>query len=213
MKFLPLLIFVLLAQLKRDHYDMNTYIPKVELEQVTISASSTPEWLFPLVLNFTKKKEGFMRRPYLCPAGLLTVGYGDVITNSSEFHTWTEKEASDKLVKNFETTLTWVKRISPEKCKEHQLWAIAMLAMNCRMTKWKKSELRQKIIEYTYIPNRSAFTELRTKWEAWSKIRNPKTGKKYKSRVLVERRYLEYLIFTGQWNQIKTDFKQYFPTA
>lgn len=154
-----------------------------------------------------------MRRPYVCPAGKITVGYGHVILKSSEFRTWSEAEASALLKSDFDKKLAWVKTNAPEACKEYQLWALTMLAMNCRMHRWKKSSLREEVWEYVYIPNRSSFTELQDKWEAWSKIRNPKTGKKVRHRSLVNRRHLEYLIFTGQWSKIKKEYAQYIPKA
>lgn len=200
---LPLICFLLL--LTRDHWDLGIYSPSTDLQEVTIKAKSHPDWLFPLIINFTKKKEGFKSRPYICPGGYLTVGYGDVISSSKEFRTWSEKEASAKLEYNFNQKLAWVKKVSPAKCSESQLWAITMLAMNCKMHKWKNSKLKEEIIEYVHIPNRDSFSELKTKWESWSKIK----GKRHQS--LVHRRYLEYLIFTGQWTKIKETYGEYLP--
>lgn len=205
------LIVVLMFLLHRDHWNQELHSPIRDLETFTVSASTTPDWLFPLIMSFTKAKEGFMRRPYICPAGMLTVGYGHVILKSSEFKTWREADASALLESDFKKKMAWVKQNAPESCKEYQLWALTMLAMNCRMHKWKKSSLREEVWEYVYIPNRSSFSELQTKWEAWSKIRNPKTGKKWKSKALVERRHLEYLIFTGQWSKIQTEYAKYMP--
>lgn len=206
---------VLMMLFQRDHWNQELHRPAQDLSTVTISASETPDWLFPLIIEFTKKKEGFMRRPYICPAGMVTVGYGHVILNSSEFKTYREVEADALLRKDFEKKMAWMKMNAPEGCKEYQLWALTMLAMNCRMTKWKNSTLRQKVIEYIHIPNRSCFVELQDRWEAWSKIRSPKTktrpARVWRSKALVERRHLEYLIFTGQWNKIKTEYAKYFP--
>jgi GH24 family phage-related lysozyme (muramidase) len=200
---LPLIAFLLI--LSKDHWDLSLYSPETDLQEITIKASRHPDWLFPLIINFTKKKEGFKARPYICPGGFLTVGYGDVVDNSKEFRTWTEKQASAKLEYNFNQKLAWVKKVSPEKCNEAQLWAITMLAMNCKMHKWKNSSLKQAVIEYIAIPNQECFSRLQNKWEAWSKIK----GKRHKS--LVHRRHLEYLIFTGQWTKIKEEYKYYMP--
>jgi lysozyme len=197
----------------RDGWEKALLYKAPDLEEAVISANYEPDWLFPLILNFTKSKEGFMRRPYICPAGMLTVGYGHVILKSSEFKTWSEKQAHEQLISDFNKKKEWVIKNAPAKCKEYQLWSLTMLAMNCRMNKWKSSSLREEVWEYIYIPNRSSFTELQTKWTAWCKIRNPKTGKKWKSKALLERRQLEYLIFTGQWQEIRKQYGHYIPTA
>ena len=211
------LIAVLMFLLHRDHWNLELHLPAQDLQTFTVSASETPEWLFPLIINFTKSKEGFMRRPYICPAGMVTVGYGHVILKSTEFKTWREEEASALLESDFQKKMEWMKKNAPERCKEHQVWALTMLAMNCRMTKWKNSSLREAVIEYVHIPNRECFGRLQTKWEAWSKIRSPRTktrpARVWKSKALVERRHLEYLIFTAQWNKIREEYGKYIPQA
>lgn len=198
----------------RDGWEQALLYKAPDLQETVISANYTPDWLFPLIINFTKAKEGFMRRPYICPAGLVSVGYGHVILpGESHSKVYREVEADSLLRKDFRKKLAWMKNNAPSKCKEYQLWSLTMLAMNCRMHKWKSSSLREEVWEYIYIPNRSSFTELQQKWTAWCKIRSPKTGKKWKSKALLERRQLEYLIFTGQWQEIRKNYGQYIPTV
>lgn len=198
----------------RDGWEKALLYKAPTLEEATISASYTPDWLFPLILNFTKSKEGFKDKRYNCPAGLPSIGYGHVILPKDKITgRWSELKAHNQLISDFEKKKEWMVNNAPAKCKEYQLWSLTMLAMNCRMHKWKTSSLREEVLEYVYIPNRSSFEELQVKWKAWSNIRNPKTGKKWKSKALLERRQLEYLIFTAQWSKIKEQYGKYIPRA
>jgi lysozyme len=47
-----------------------------------------------LLLHLIKEKEGFFPKPYLCPAGKLTIGYGFTDSKYIKRKTITEKEAS-----------------------------------------------------------------------------------------------------------------------
>lgn len=60
-------------------------------------------------LEFIKKYEGFKSKPYLCPAGKLTIGYGHVISTHEQFNTAiTEKDADRILLNDLKVTETTV---------------------------------------------------------------------------------------------------------
>lgn len=50
-------------------------------------------------LNLIKKEEGFKQKPYVCPAGKLTIGYGHVILPNESFTEINEIQAT-QLLKN-----------------------------------------------------------------------------------------------------------------
>lgn len=51
-----------------------------------------------MLIRLIKKKEGFYSRPYVCPAGQLTIGYGFTEPQHLKRKVLTEKEAHDILV-------------------------------------------------------------------------------------------------------------------
>lgn len=60
-------------------------------------------------LEFIKKYEGFKSKPYICPAGKPTIGYGHVISTHEQFNTAiTEKDADRILLNDLKVTETTV---------------------------------------------------------------------------------------------------------
>lgn len=51
-------------------------------------------------LEFIKKYEGFKSKPYLCPAGKLTIGYGHVISHHERFNTSITQQDADRILGN-----------------------------------------------------------------------------------------------------------------
>ena len=62
-------------------------------------------------LEFIKKYEGFQSKPYICPAGKLTIGYGHVISPHEQFNTTiTEKDADRILGNDLKVTETTIEK-------------------------------------------------------------------------------------------------------
>lgn len=97
--------------------------------------------------NLIKKYEGCYLSSYKCPAGVWTIGYGTTYINGApvcEGMTITQKEA-EALLDN------WIKNevmpyISDLNLKGKQLEAIISLVYNVGGPAFKKSKLRQAII-------------------------------------------------------------------
>jgi len=51
-------------------------------------------------LEFIKKYEGFQSKPYLCPAGKLTIGYGHVISPHEQFNSPITEKDADRILEN-----------------------------------------------------------------------------------------------------------------
>lgn len=51
-------------------------------------------------LEFIKKYEGFQSKPYLCPAGKLTIGYGHVISPHEQFNSPITEKDADRILSN-----------------------------------------------------------------------------------------------------------------
>lgn len=97
------------------------------------SGSKFKEWMW-----YLKAREGFMPKPYRCPAGYLTVGYGHNI----DAHTWakaskylkngqlTYKGATALLYDDIQEEVTKVSQMAPH-LNRNQALAVASLFANC----------------------------------------------------------------------------------
>jgi len=85
--------------------------------------------------------EGFSRTPYLCPAGVRTIGYGR--TTGSMGVTYKEKELkwlSNKLL----TTSVKIKKLTGTML-DHEIWALTSFVYNVGFGAFTRSTLLQKI--------------------------------------------------------------------
>ena len=99
-----------------------------------------------------KRFEGFRTRPYLCPAGIPTIGYGSTYYANGRKVTLTdppipEKEASDLLMRELTHTFApGVLRNCPILAKdEEKLNAIVDFAYNLGVGRLQTSTLKRKI--------------------------------------------------------------------
>jgi lysozyme len=85
-----------------------------------------------LLVSLIKEKEGFYSRPYRCPAGVLTIGYGFTDAKYVRRGSMTEKEASRILE---EEIIPAVKKIVRETVRvpltPYQTAALASFVFNC----------------------------------------------------------------------------------
>jgi GH24 family phage-related lysozyme (muramidase) len=134
---------------------------------------------YDIALQKIKEFEGFAPKPYNCPAGQKTIGYG------SYFKSWghnsiTERQADSLLRVSFDKHIRLAYRQT--KLEGRQLLAVAMLMMNLKFTSWQKSTLRQVVTS----DDRERITA------AWMSLCNA-GGKKLKG--LEKRRHWELQFF------------------
>lgn len=106
----------------------------------------------PLALELIKKYEGFSSKPYLCPAGVWTIGYGNTkylngIRVGKNDPSISEKEAEEMLSLTVEKEfLPKVLELSPV-LKQHpnKLAAILSFCYNLGAGAYAKSTLRKKV--------------------------------------------------------------------
>ncbi len=176
------------------------------MEPVEITATQAPDWTYDFVIEYLKAHEGFRANPYICPAGYLTVGYGDQINHRSENKTWSESEAAAKLKINLAKKEAWIVSTIPLEMKEHQKLALAALAFNCRMHSWKTSGLKKLVEQHLQAPDDIALrVKVFKRWQMWSTI----NGVPCQSLRL--RRTLEANLFIGNWDIIRENYGQYIP--
>lgn len=100
-------------------------------------------------LNLIKKYEGLRLRPYKCPAGLWTVGYGHVIGDGrtlpeSERRTFTKEEVDLLLQKDVARFERGVLRLCPVPLTQGQFDALVSFSFNLGLGNLQRSTLRMK---------------------------------------------------------------------
>lgn len=97
------------------------------------------------VVNVVKKRESLQLKPYRCPGGYLSIGYGHLITKGEEMLRGgiTEAQADSLLYNDMKANRDWVEnelRLSGNKLKAFTHFCYAF-----GITKLKKSELYSRI--------------------------------------------------------------------
>jgi lysozyme len=97
------------------------------------------------VFNMVKRRESLQLKPYTCPGGYLSVGYGHVITKTEEYLKAgiTEEQADSLLHNDMEYYKSWVQK--KLKLKGNKLKAITHFCYAFGTTKLQKSELYKRI--------------------------------------------------------------------
>jgi lysozyme len=101
-------------------------------------------------IELIKKFEGFSDKPYLCPAGYLTIGYGHVIQEkerlNSQFSTLITKLKAEEILRNdlakFEQA---IKTLINVPLNQNQFDALVSFTFNLGAGALQRSTLRQKI--------------------------------------------------------------------
>lgn len=107
-----------------------------------------------LTADLCKRFEGFKSRPYLCPAGVPTIGYGSTYYSPGKPVTLsdsaiTKQEAEELLVRQIDSIyLPGVLKLCPNlRNYPYKLAAITDYAYNLGVTRLKSSTLRKRIKE------------------------------------------------------------------
>lgn len=151
---------------------------------------------YDIVENF----EGFSSRPYRCPAGILTIGYGHTkgVKPSDRV---TPEEARILLISDFEKVFTLLKNFN-FALEEYELFALADFVFNLGFGKFVNSSLFNLLDQYSHVHSSSSSEHYRQliclKIEEFVYYTD-KHGHKKKSIGLVRRRKFEsYLFSTGK---------------
>jgi lysozyme len=96
-------------------------------------------------LNLIKHFESFQPKPYLCPAGKLTIGYGHVITNGEKFTEIDERRATEILSFDCNVAEAAINPIS-ERLNQNQFDALVCFAFNIGNRAFLTSTLRKMIV-------------------------------------------------------------------
>jgi lysozyme len=96
------------------------------------------------LLILLKRFEGLSLKPYLCPAGIWTIGYGHTGGITKDTKPITKFQAEMLLMQDGEAAIAIAKKYSPN-LKGDKLLAIADFIFNLGAARYKASTLRRKI--------------------------------------------------------------------
>lgn len=133
-------------------------------------------------VELVKYYESYRKKPYICPAGYLTVGYGHVLRPGEEITELTVDEAGHLLSKDLQLTEKKVKVYTKVLLNSNQLDALISLVFNIGAGAYQRSTLRMKL-------NRSEYEEAAEEILRWNKIKG------VPSKGLTRRRLKEYNLF------------------
>lgn len=147
-------------------------------------------------LALVKHFEGCFLKAYLCPAGVLTIGYGHTGKSVKPGMTITQEQADIILqsdMERFEKAVKDLVKVSLEQC---QFDALVSFAFNCGQGALKGSTLLRLL-------NAGKIVEAVQQFSRWNKARNAK-GELAPLKGLTRRRAAEaHLFVTGEF---KTNF-------
>jgi lysozyme len=152
-------------------------------------------------------REGFRARPYKCPAGVWTIGFGHTGNKKliKEYRNNSNLELSlgqaiNLLMNDLESKLKQVKAKKKfKKLTPEQQLAIAMFGHNVGVSKIRRgTQIYKEITRRKIKPKR-----LMKKWKAWAKYKSKKTGKMVTSTNLLGARELEANLFLGNTKEIE----------
>lgn len=146
------------------------------------------------------RREGYRPRVYRCPAGLETVGLGDVIDTESEkvFRSagMPFSVARVKLYANMVSGADEINRRFPGKYKTPNQWiALSMLGHSIGWDRLQK--------KYPAFYNEIASGKPSRRWLKYCRYRDGKTGAIKSSTNLVRTRSVEWALFNGDYSALK----------
>lgn len=111
-------------------------------------------------LAFICRFEGFSPVPYICPAGLHTIGYGHVITRHEMFTIVSELEARFLLQKDVQIAACAVTKLIAASLNQMQFDALTSFTFNLGSGALQRSRLRAVI-------NRGEYDDAPTEFRRW----------------------------------------------
>lgn len=136
------------------------------------------------LIEHVKREEGWSAKPYLCPAGKWTIGYGRQIPKLGPNHPpITLEEGEAMLIDDLKFYRDCALSLSPglRSAPEHYLAAITDFCYNAGPQNYRISTLRKRV-------NAENWTAAAQEMRRWVYATDPKTGEKIRLRGLVRRR-------------------------
>ncbi len=139
-------------------------------------------------VELIKRYEGFRAKPYLCPAGHWTIGWGHRGGVNNRTPEITEGEAEDLLRRDLRTTEQEVTRQISVPVNDNQFSALVSFVFNVGAANFRTSTLRARV-------NAKQFFDAAGEFGRWVYATDPVTGKKVQLGGLTKRREEEKGLF------------------
>ena len=146
-----------------------------------------------LAAKVIKEFEGFSSKPYLCPANIPTIGYGNTMYTNGERVTMDdaeidEKQAEAMLLDTIKTVEKQVKNVLEVKLKAHQLAALISFTYNVGIGNLSNSTL------LAWVNSNPDYSRIPEQFRRWNK------GGGKVLNGLVRRREAEVSLWIGEGN-------------
>lgn len=135
-------------------------------------------------LELVKSFEGFNSEAYICPAGVLTIGYGHTGSDVRPDQTITQTEAESLLMQDLAGAGAGVERLITVPLTDNQFSALTSFVFNVGEGNLQSSTLRRKL-------NANNYEDVPFELSRWVKATDPQTNRKITLRGLVRRRAAE----------------------
>lgn len=132
---------------------------------------------------------GFARKPYKCPAGKWTIGWGHVILPHETFIEIDEIEAEHLLDTDLASCELVVRSLNAG-LEQHEFDAVVLMVFNIGIRAFDTSTMKARLRERNHVAASAQFGR-------WVYVTNPKTKRKERADGLVIRRTVEQLLFDG----------------
>jgi len=162
----------------------------VKMEQTAKKKTPRPR-AAKLAAKVIKEFEGFESKPYLCPANIPTIGYGNTMYPNGERVTMddseiTEEQATEMLMDTIKTVEKQVKNVVEVKLPAHKLAALISFTYNVGIGNFSNSTL------LAWLNSNPDFARIPEQFRRWNKG----GGKVLKG--LVRRREAEVALWIGE---------------
>lgn len=168
---------------------------KIERKMVDSNSTADASNPFEVATFEIFRREGYVPKPYQCPAGLETIGFGDVIDTPEERTYKTGmpfSAARAKVYANFKTGVDEINRRFPGKYNDPaQLLALCMLGHSIG---WDRLERK-----YPPFYAEIAAGKPSARWLKYCRYIDGRTGRVKKSSNLERTRRVEWLLFNRDW--------------
>ena len=158
------------------------------------------------LISFQKSLEGFHSKPYICPGGAPTIGYGttfypangkDVTLQDEEI---SEKQAEEFLVTDLRNRIAAVISMIAWEPPKHVIEALVSLSRNIGLEALKNSSC-MKAMNSGKGSVDERIQKAAVALKMWNKAKDPKTGELRILGGLVSRREDEFDIMMNGWNK------------
>lgn len=156
-------------------------------------------------IAFQKSLEGFEAKPYICPGGVPTIGYGTTFYPNTGVHVTmkdaeiSEEKATEYLISDLRTRMTQVTQMLTWQPPDHVIEALVSLSRNIGIDRLASSTCMKTLNSGKGTAEQRVY-DAAVALKMFNKAQNKKTGKLEVLGGLVSRRADEFDIMVNGWD-------------